>query len=1171
MDALIFVLPDFCNPSNYILYAQHSGPHVDPVTYYWSTTETTEYITVPGTAGTYTVTVTDNVGCTATDEVTITDPAQFFYIIEGYNLCEGQQAQLTINWGYYEPPQGVTYLWSTGETTQVINIPGPGTYSVTLTDPASGCSVVVTENITLIPAPVPVISGTTAICSGNSGTLTVTGGPFSSVFWDPDGWTTETITITQPGIYTVTAYNADGCSATDTFEVLSSGDLPILDGPNTLCPGQTATLSVINASLFTTFNWSDGSMTSSITINAAGLYTVTVTDSGGCSAIGSINVLDNSFVISGLETPNTSCTTPNGLIDVSVTPTGTYNYAWSNGATSQDINNLMAGSYTVIVTDAASCSNMATFMVSENVTNPDLSTVVTDATCGLSNGNIDLSVTPASAYNFSWSNGATSEDINNISAGTYMVTATGSNGCTATLSSIVNNVISSFAITSNITLNTSCTTPNGMIDITVTPTGTYTYAWSNGATSEDINNLMAGSYTIIVTDATSCSSSATFTVSENVTNPSLSTVVTDASCGLSNGNIDLSVTPAGIYTFSWSNGATSEDINNLSIGTYIVTVTGSNGCTATLSAIVNNVNSSFAITSNITPNTSCISPNGMIDVSVTPTGTYTYAWSIGATSEDINNLMAGSYTVIVTDAASCSSSATFTVSENVTNPDLSTVITDATCGMSNGNIDLSVTPTGIYTFSWSNGATSEDISNLSAGTYMVTVTGSNGCTAALSAIINNVNSSFAITSNITFNTSCTTPNGLIDISVTPTGTYTYAWSNGATSEDINNLIAGSYTVIVTDASSCSSSATFMVSNNVTNSSLSTVVTDATCGLSNGNIDLSVTPTGIYTFFWSNGATSEDINNLSAGTYIVTATGSNGCTATLSAIVNNVNSSFAITSNITLNTSCTTPNGLIDISVTPTGSYNYAWSNGATSEDINNLIAGSYTVIVTYASSCSSSATFMVSDNVTNPSLSTVITDATCGLSNGNINLSVIPSGIYTFSWSNGATSEDISNLSAGTYIVTVTGSNGCTATLSAIVNNVNSSFAITSNITLNTSCTSPNGTIDVSVTPIGTYTYTWSNGATSQDINNLMAGSYTVIVTDASSCSNMATFTVSENVTNPSLSTAITDATCGLSNGNIDLSVAPSGIYTFSWSNGATSEDINNLSDWNLYRHCNRK
>ncbi|MBK8828923.1 MAG: hypothetical protein IPO26_20245 [Saprospiraceae bacterium] len=273
-----------------------------------------------------------------------------------------------------------------------------------------------------------------------------------------------------------------------------------------------------------------------------------------------------------------------------------------------------------------------------------------------------------------------------------------------------------FAITSNITPNTSCATPNGMIDLSVTPTGTYTYAWSNGATSQDINNLMTGSYTVTVTDAT-CSSSATFMVSDNVTNPSLSTVITDATCGLSNGNIDLSVTPTGIYIFSWSNGATSEDINNLSAGTYIVTLTGSNGCTATLSAIINNVNSSFAITSNITPNTSCTSPNGMIDLSVTPTGTYTYTWSNGATSEDINNMMAGSYTIIVTDATSCSNMATFTVNENVTNPSLSTVITDASCGLTNGNIDLSVTPTGIYTFSWSNGATFEDISNLSAGTY----------------------------------------------------------------------------------------------------------------------------------------------------------------------------------------------------------------------------------------------------------------------------------------------------------------------------------------------------------------------------------------------------------------------------------------------------------------------
>ena len=832
MDALIFVLPDFCNTNNFILYAQHSGPHVDPVTYYWSTTEITENITVPGTTGTYTVTVTDNVGCTATDEVTISDPSQFFYIIEGYNLCEGQQGQLIINWGYYEPPPGVTYAWSTGDNTPVINIAGPGTYSVTLTDPATGCSVVVTENIMLIPAPVPVISGTTTICSGNTGTLTVSGGPFSSVYWDPDGWTTETVTITQPGIYTVTAYNADGCSASDTFEVLSSGDLPILDGPNTLCPGQTATLSVTNASLFTTFNWSDGSMTSSITINAAGLYTVTVTDSGGCSAIGSINVLDNSFVISGLETPNTSCTTPNGMIDVSVTPAGTYTYAWSNGATSEDINNLMAGSYTIIVTDATSCSSSATFTVSENVTNPSLSTVITDASCGLSNGNIDLSVTPTGIYTFSWSNGATSEDINNLSAGTYIVTVTGSNGCTANLSAIINNVNSSFAITSNITFNTSCTTPNGMIDLSVTPTGTYTYAWSNGATSQDINNLMAGSYTVIVSDAASCSNMATFTVSENVTNPSLSTVVIDATCGLSNGNIDLSVTPTGIYTFSWSNGATFEDISNLSAGTYIVTVTGSNGCTATLSTTVNNINLSFAITSNITPNTSCTTPNGMIDVSVTPTGSYTYAWSNGATSQDINNLMAGSYTVIVTDATSCSSSATFTVSENMTNLIVELKSHSPECGQTEGRIEV-VFPSTFegLSFSINGGVTFSaltQIQNFSPGNYVIIIQNLAGCTSIKTITIpeipqlqiqpiNDIELDFDIAKNITIDIFDFPINEIDTIIWTPdVGLYFADTSMYALLHPtLLNTPSGVYTVTIIAKNGCSASASLHLRNKAT--------------------------------------------------------------------------------------------------------------------------------------------------------------------------------------------------------------------------------------------------------------------------------------------------------------------------------------------------------------------
>ncbi|MBK8828922.1 MAG: hypothetical protein IPO26_20240 [Saprospiraceae bacterium] len=165
----------------------------------------------------------------------------------------------------------------------------------------------------------------------------------------------------------------------------------------------------------------------------------------------------------------------------------------------------------------------------------------------------------------------------------------------------------------------------------------------------------------------------------------------------------------------------------------IVTVTGSNGCTATLSTTVNNINLSFAITSNITPNTSCATPNGMIDASVTPTGTYTYAWSNGATSQDINNLMAGSYTVIVTDATSCSSSATFTVSENITNPIVELKSHSPECGQTEGRIEV-VSPSTFegLSFSINGGVTFSaltQIQNFSPGNYVIIIQNLAGCTS----------------------------------------------------------------------------------------------------------------------------------------------------------------------------------------------------------------------------------------------------------------------------------------------------------------------------------------------------------------------------------------------------------------------------------------------------------
>ncbi|MBL7774576.1 MAG: carboxypeptidase regulatory-like domain-containing protein, partial [Saprospiraceae bacterium] len=419
-------------------------------------------------------------------------------------------------------------------------------------------------------------------------------------------------------------------------------------------------------------------------------------------------------------------------------------------------------------------------------------------------------------------------------------------------------------------------------------------------------------------------------------------------------------------------------------------------------------------------NVSCFNGNnGSIDLTVTGgTAPYTYLWSTGATTQDVFNLTVGTYTVTVTDANGFTAS----TSATVTQPpaiSLSTVVTNVLCnGASTGSINLTVsggTPT--YAFNWSNGFTGEDPGSLPAGTYTVTVTDANGCTKTTSATITQppaISLTVSIT-NVLCNSAST---GALNLTVSGgTPAYTYNWSNGHTGEDPTGLAAGTYTVTVTDANGCTKTTSATITQPPA-LSLGTAVTNVLCnGASTGSINLTVTGgTPTFTYLWSNGATTEDVNDLAAGIYTVTVTDANGCTKTTSATVTQppVIALSTVVNNVLCNGANT---GIINLTATGgTGAKTFLWSNGQTTEDITGLPAGVYTVTVTDVNGC----TKTTSATVTQPlamTLSTVVTNVLCnGASTGAIDLSVVGGTPgYTYSWSNSMTTQDISNLAAGTY------------------------------------------------------------------------------------------------------------------------------------------------------------
>ena len=409
-----------------------------------------------------------------------------------------------------------------------------------------------------------------------------------------------------------------------------------------------------------------------------------------------------------------------------------FTYYWSNQATGQSISGLAAGNYSVTIKDAAGSE----VTLDKDIAQPDpilIEGQVTAALCnGLATGAIDIAVSGGTTpYSFVWSTGSATEDITQLASGSYKVTVTDGRGCSASEQFTVSS-------TTVITLSTTiakpdCNRTNGSIDLTATGgAAPYTFQWSNGSVTEDIADVGPGLYSVTVTDNAGCSVQKSVLVRENNT-LIVKGVPTSTSCtGDATGSINVTVSGGTApYTFTWSNGATTEDISNLPAGHYTLKVEDSGGCfvTATFSL----AKATFQVPRTIIQPLCYGDENGSIRLNdpIGGTGPYTYQWSNGATGTMLTGLASGSYSVIVTDATGCSRTFSMVISSPTA------IAASATVSPSGCNVDRSygidlIVSGGIppYTYNWSNGATTEDITGVSPGTFTVIVTDANGCTTA---------------------------------------------------------------------------------------------------------------------------------------------------------------------------------------------------------------------------------------------------------------------------------------------------------------------------------------------------------------------------------------------------------------------------------------------------------
>jgi len=511
---------------------------------------------------------------------------------------------------------GQTFNWDFGDgTTQTTTFPNvshiyadPGTYTVIL-NMINGCgnSATVSENIVISGG--AGISGTAtsisnATCAGgNNGSATVStiGGqaPYSYLWSDASGQTSETAVNLPAGSYTVEVRDSIGCLGVVNVDITEPPAIAVnFNITATDCGAATgsATAIVTNAVGTVTYTWSNSESGVAITNAAMGTYNVTVVDSNNCTKTASVNISESGGAsLSVTTSTDVDCAGGNnGAIDLAISGgTGPYSYSWSNGDSSEDITNLSAGNYTVTVQDASNCRTMQTVTITEPAA-LSVTATTTPGTCQYASGSATANVSGGTAnYIYSWSTGGTNATESDLPAGTYFVTVTDANGCSSTKQVNVGST-GGPTVTANLA-HVSCNgLTNGSIDLSLTGTSPFTYfwqpvpgVWNMPAYSQDVFNRPAGTYGVSIVDGTGCQMYYAYTIGEPAV---LATDVTsmNANCGIANGSASAVVTGGtSPYTYSWTGGSNTANINNLVNGSYSLSVTDSKGCTFSGSATVN--------------------------------------------------------------------------------------------------------------------------------------------------------------------------------------------------------------------------------------------------------------------------------------------------------------------------------------------------------------------------------------------------------------------------------------------------------------------------------------------------------------------------------------------------------------------------------------------------------
>ena len=1134
--------PGICDGSVSVLNTNGISPIIYDMTGY-STQTSQSWTGMCGdiSFGTYILNATDDNGCTASTNITLTEPLPFVYtvdsITETCNLVNGQ-ASISVTQGGTNP---YVYLWDdlSAQTTAIATNLSTGLYEVRVTD-ANGCEF--TEDVFVPEADITLSFDSVPPCNGGadgSATVIPNGTPPYNILWET-GSTTNSITGLNPGYYSVIVSDATGCTVTDSVEVPASAIVTIsLDVPN-------STLDVL----------CNGFQSDTITVIAA-----------GGTGLGTYQ-----YYIPG------------------VFPIPQYNNIFSG---------LYAGTYNVFAEDANGCADF----VSVTITEPDViyySATSVDVSCNGGSDGVVLvdSVSGGTApYFYTWNTGQNTSIINNLTAGTYTVSVTDMNNCTSNPLQVSVIVSEPFALTSNTNIisNSSCsgtqTAANGEAQVFVSGgTPGYSYLWSTGASTDNISLLFPGTYTVDITDANGCMITDTAVINPG-TNPILNVTVQNVSCyGANDGMLITSATSGTApYQFSSDGGNTFVPLGTpfgpSGEASYFITVVDSEGCTDSDSIFVNEPDE-LVISSLTIQNVLCYdSSDGQITANVIGgTTPYSYLWNNGQTSNPAINLMPSTYNVVVTDSMGCTTTSS---NENITQPDSLTIsnitVTNVSCnGGSDGSAIATVTGgTPNYNYSWSGGSNS----TLIAGVYTATVTDDNGCITSQDFTViepSAISVQFLRDSVTCLGGSDGQATAIVSGGVGP---YNLLWSNGSTVNLVNTFGAGYHTLTITDSFSClfiDSVEILEPSQSIEIDSL--IISEITCNNAN-NASITVLATGgqlPYVYSNTNGVFTQNgisFINLSPNQYVMYIRDSKGCVDRDTVVITQPDSLY-IDTTIFSHITCNGANDGQILAIDAYGGispYLYSVNGGAYHTNMayfHSYGPGTYTVQVVDSNNCSAQDIIIIEE----PDLLDV--SITTSLWNGyEVKCNGDNSGTATISINGGngpyiktiydssnnifynGTSNYITGLVAGLYTFEITDVNGC---IYQEVLTYQQPTAISHNFVIDhITCSGwTNGAITWNgsggVGSATTYTYLWNTGDTTYSISNVGVGNYDITVIDENNCSSTATAIVNGNSVLSTNIGATQNPTCwnycdgeitiNVSGGVPNINGSGNSIYNFQWN-----------------------